>query len=148
MRDEGDGDNMRRLSRWMLNAMTVVSAYVALYVSLMWISGPRGNAEWFNRLTRQPFKVEYTPGVEFRDRLIDKGIGPMHVWTVPFWFALGIPMLLPTIRTSIATRRWYASARRGECMICRYDLTGNVSGVCPECGTKVDSRVPSTHLYR
>lgn len=25
----------------------------------------------------------------------------------------------------------------GCCPACRYDLTGNVSGVCPECGTKV-----------
>ena len=25
----------------------------------------------------------------------------------------------------------------GHCRTCRYDLTGNVSGVCPECGTPV-----------
>lgn len=25
----------------------------------------------------------------------------------------------------------------GHCWKCGYDLTGNVSGVCPECGTKV-----------
>ncbi|MCH7592047.1 MAG: hypothetical protein IH989_04605 [Planctomycetes bacterium] len=25
----------------------------------------------------------------------------------------------------------------GRCQACDYDLTGNVSGVCPECGTKV-----------
>jgi hypothetical protein len=27
--------------------------------------------------------------------------------------------------------------RRG-CLVCRYDLTGNVTGVCPECGTLID----------
>lgn len=26
-------------------------------------------------------------------------------------------------------------ARRGLCVKCGYDLTGNISGVCPECGT-------------
>ncbi|HWE93601.1 MAG TPA: hypothetical protein VG269_06460 [Tepidisphaeraceae bacterium] len=26
---------------------------------------------------------------------------------------------------------------RGCCQSCGYDLTGNVSGTCPECGTKV-----------
>ena len=26
---------------------------------------------------------------------------------------------------------------RGLCPHCRYDLTGNVSGVCPECGSEV-----------
>jgi len=27
--------------------------------------------------------------------------------------------------------------RQGLCMNCAYDLTGNISGVCPECGTPV-----------
>lgn len=26
----------------------------------------------------------------------------------------------------------------GFCRVCRYDLTGNVSGRCPECGTTID----------
>jgi hypothetical protein len=33
--------------------------------------------------------------------------------------------------------RWHESAQRcwrGQCPGCGYDLTGNVSGVCPECG--------------
>jgi hypothetical protein len=25
---------------------------------------------------------------------------------------------------------------RGECLQCGYDLTGNVTGVCPECGER------------
>ena len=28
-------------------------------------------------------------------------------------------------------------ARKGLCPRCGYSLTGNVSGVCPECGTRV-----------
>lgn len=28
-------------------------------------------------------------------------------------------------------------ARLKQCLECGYDLTGNVSGVCPECGTPV-----------
>ena len=28
--------------------------------------------------------------------------------------------------------------RRGQCGECGYDLTGNQSGVCPECGSDVD----------
>ncbi len=27
----------------------------------------------------------------------------------------------------------------GHCKACRYDLTGNESGVCPECGTEIES---------
>ncbi len=32
-------------------------------------------------------------------------------------------------------RRWCSRDRRGRCAKCDYDLTGNVSRVCPECGT-------------
>jgi len=35
--------------------------------------------------------------------------------------------------------RWWAPERipPGHCQTCGYNLTGNVSGVCPECGEKV-----------
>lgn len=33
-------------------------------------------------------------------------------------------------------RRFLDRERNGFCTRCGYDLTGNVSGVCPECGTK------------
>jgi len=32
--------------------------------------------------------------------------------------------------------------RLGLCITCEYDLTGNVSGVCPECGTKIEKPEP------
>ena len=37
---------------------------------------------------------------------------------------------------------WWLGRRpaRGVCHSCRYDLTGNVSGVCPECGTEVEAK--------
>jgi hypothetical protein len=50
------------------------------------------------------------------------------------------PLLLALVLTTlilVPTRR-----RRfppGCCVRCAYDLTGNVSGVCPECGTKVEN---------
>lgn len=34
-------------------------------------------------------------------------------------------------------RRRLSRSRRGLCTACGYDLTGNVSGVCPECGNAV-----------
>lgn len=30
--------------------------------------------------------------------------------------------------------------REGICKNCGYDLTGNVSGICPECGTPVSEK--------
>jgi hypothetical protein len=39
-------------------------------------------------------------------------------------------------------QRWDRSAR-GLCSHCGYDLTGNASGICPECGTAVDPQIAS-----
>ena len=32
---------------------------------------------------------------------------------------------------------WRVRLENGLCLKCGYDLTGNTSGVCPECGTKI-----------
>jgi len=53
---------------------------------------------------------------------------------VPTWFALACAAALPAGRL---LARWRRAARRpkpGCCPACGYDLTANVSGVCPECG--------------
>jgi len=60
----------------------------------------------------------------------------------PFWyvrFPLWAPLLLFSTYPAIALirgpfRRW-RRRRRGLCIRCAYNLHGNVSGVCPECGT-------------
>ena len=50
--------------------------------------------------------------------------------------ALGVPLA-----AWLAVRSWRATRRRtqGACATCGYDLTGNQSGTCPECGTAVQS---------
>ncbi len=30
----------------------------------------------------------------------------------------------------------------GHCQTCGYNLTGNVSGICPECGTRISKGIP------
>ena len=35
-------------------------------------------------------------------------------------------------------------AKAGRCARCGYDLTGNTSGICPECGTTVSQKSDST----
>ncbi len=54
----------------------------------------------------------------------------------PCWLLtllLGAYPTIALIRGQLRRRR----ARTGHCLKCGYDLTGNVSGVCPECGTKI-----------
>jgi hypothetical protein len=43
------------------------------------------------------------------------------------------------IPSCIALLHYFQPPPSGHCSKCRYNLTGNESGVCPECGTKVES---------
>lgn len=60
---------------------------------------------------------------------------------------LGVPLWIPfALMAGYATSTLVSTALRrrrlrrvGKCVRCGYDLTGNVSGVCPECGTKFES---------
>ena len=56
----------------------------------------------------------------------------LPLWSVACAFAAAFIGLLGTP----AYRRW-SRRRAGGCAECGYSLTGNVSGVCPECGTEV-----------
>ena len=55
-----------------------------------------------------------------------------------------IPLIVAVVLAAYPTiafirgplRRW-RRRRKGLCLKCGYDLTGNVSGVCPECGTRL-----------
>ena len=56
------------------------------------------------------------------------------VVTVPLWALAVLAALLPAARLPPYARR-RSRTRRGVCPRCAYNLTGNVSGVCPECGS-------------
>jgi hypothetical protein len=54
----------------------------------------------------------------------------------PLWLIVLLFAGYPAVK---AVRYWQWRRRRPVvwCKRCRYDLTGNVSGVCPECGTAI-----------
>ena len=59
---------------------------------------------------------------------------------IPYWlplFLTAIPFLIPLALRVRRTRRLRRRRKLGLCLACGYNLTGNVSGVCPECGTKI-----------
>ena len=62
-------------------------------------------------------------------------------WKPPFWLAFAlIYMWAPRFGFDYCRRPRAVRAariRRGLCLTCSYDLRGNVSGVCPECGIPV-----------
>lgn len=53
---------------------------------------------------------------------------------VPLW-----PYVVPILVLSYLLRRFDCKKARDACHACGYNLTGNVSGICPECGTPVQS---------
>ncbi|MCG8405830.1 MAG: hypothetical protein MI923_11595 [Phycisphaerales bacterium] len=59
--------------------------------------------------------------------------GMKTTFSTPMWL-LFILIMIPTAFLMYPDRRRY---RPGHCQQCGYDLTGNTSGICPECGTKV-----------
>ena len=64
----------------------------------------------------------------------------LFVTAIEHRFSLLVPFVALALYPTIAfirgpLRRW-RRRRRGRCVTCGYDLTGNVSGVCPECGEK------------
>ena len=56
----------------------------------------------------------------------------MEDYFVPLW----MPLAVASLPTAIF---WYRDRqpRKGHCQSCGYNLTGNESGVCPECATPV-----------
>jgi hypothetical protein len=52
----------------------------------------------------------------------------------PHWLVAAIFGILPVVRL---IRHIHRRKNAGVCLVCNYDLTGNVSGVCPECGTAI-----------
>lgn len=58
----------------------------------------------------------------------------VHGLRVPCWATIAILGFYPTVAfIGCRARRW-RRRRRGLCVKCGYNLTGNKSGRCPECG--------------
>jgi hypothetical protein len=71
----------------------------------------------------------------FRPRLIRDPPVSLYFVHVHMPFAPLIIML-----ATATALLWYRDRRipSGHCEQCGYNLTGNVSGICPECGTAID----------
>lgn len=54
---------------------------------------------------------------------------------IPLWFPLLLFGAYPTL--VLVTKPFRRRRRPGRCPTCDYDLTGNVTGICPECGEKL-----------
>ena len=60
---------------------------------------------------------------------------PLYIFRMPLWILL-LSVVTPTFMLFLYERK---ARREGHCQSCNYNLTGNVSGICPECGTKISA---------
>ena len=58
---------------------------------------------------------------------------------VPLWLTLTLLVLYPIFASICSPLRRHRRRKRGLCLTCGYNLAGNTSGVCPECGVLIDS---------
>ena len=94
----------------------------------IWAHGPRPNGQF--------------PGFQ-------RGAGWTFTWgaTGSWWPATAAGPLIDFLGTTfiiaLAGLLWpFRRRRRGHCQICDYNLTGNESGRCPECGTDAVAAAP------
>ena len=76
----------------------------------------------------QPYEVYWLPKL-IHGRF--SGVRTTHLF---------LPLWMPLLAIGSATILWWRRDRRyppDHCQKCGYDLTGNTSGVCPECGVAV-----------
>jgi len=150
----------RRILKW-------IGCLVCALLVLVWL--PNGQTI---RYVKREFSF-WHPGMVYRGYWIgDGGAGYIGYisYKPPAGFSIGRPFCgrdLPVGAScdSLGTRLWYFPAwiplafagpltvllfildrlsPPGKCRECGYDLTGNVSGVCPECGSPVSSTI--SHL--
>ena len=55
-------------------------------------------------------------------------------WYIPLWIPFILFSAYPTIAFIRGPLRRWRRRKRGLCIRCGYNLEGNVSGTCPECG--------------
>jgi hypothetical protein len=65
------------------------------------------------------------------------GLGPLFLIWLPIWLIVLLCCLYPAILLLRGPLRRWRRRRKGLCLKCGYNLTGNTSGRCPECGDAV-----------
>jgi hypothetical protein len=80
---------------------------------------------------------------KYLDRSYTSNAGVAHrlrflmISALPVLGAAALCLAYPLAAFMRGPWRRYARRRRGCCSMCGYSLTGNVSGICPECGSAV-----------
>ncbi|HUU97923.1 MAG TPA: hypothetical protein VM487_19475 [Phycisphaerae bacterium] len=96
--------------------------------NIRWPHKPRGFC-----VQHQALSIAWLPVAESRSFSIPGNRLRVTSVVLPLWIPV-VALAIPT------TFLWWRDRRVAiaHCQSCGYDLTGNVSGVCPECGMRVE----------
>jgi len=103
--------------------LTVGFALATVYIHSEAGSFPNRNRGWFAEEYPVPMQRMWIPRLE-------KGTGFLN-FALPFWIPTAMGFAAAVLFHRKACRKSIHSCK------CAYDLTGNVSGICPECGMPV-----------
>jgi hypothetical protein len=115
-----------------LSGMGCIEAGDGYLIYSHWVrrSRPAASSNHFGIL------YEFTPLVEPSFRDPSPLVGVELSVLVPLWMVATGTLILPISRIGYAILPLRAKLAN-HCPTCRYDLTGNTSGVCPECGAAI-----------
>ena len=136
-----------------LKQIRLISSLLVLLFAIIWGISTRFGIIWHANnggllITGGIVKFGWGPGVWFdqhegwfrrvkpeygfkRPRLWNLGAN-VGMGELPFWILTMIPSVLAIFTMKATIRRV-----PGPCAHCGFDLTGNTTGVCPECGTSI-----------
>jgi hypothetical protein len=135
---------MRRFGGWIFNGLAVLSLVLCLATVVLWIRSAFCEDVWLPPSGLFVHRVFHSQGgaVELDDYWwADR----QHVYNPrPVFF---MPYFVPAIALGLLPGCWLAKrmlrpkgSDGAHCLSCGYNLTGNVSGVCPECGAQIPSK--------
>lgn len=82
------------------------------------------------------------PWAGFRYTVLVRNVGggltrEIRILQIPLWLVTVLGLWYPVSLIMRGPCLRYVRRRRGRCLNCGYNLTGNESGVCPECGKPI-----------
>jgi hypothetical protein len=85
----------------------------------------------------QPVKARFWHGIAWPPQALPRC--GLDFFGAPF---LAIPLwpLIVAVAAAGTVLSWRRRPRAGHCAACGYDLTGNTSGICPECGVPIETK--------
>jgi len=151
-----------RIRRWFKRG----GVTVCVLVLMMWVFSIWGQINWVVPVKLRVYLVGFGHQQLYLGQTASTRFSPVgwdinwHANLLPVFFMpflsiinkawiVYLPLWIPFLLVAFPTAFLFWRDRRipqGHCKKCRYDLTGNTTGVCPECGTKIDEPAERAQL--